>query len=360
MVRAIISKKAVLNNIDVIKRSSKNKSRIIWVLKSNAYGHGSVAIARLLPPEDILAVARLSEAVELRDKGVNNRILILEGVYSLEELLIASKLNFDCMVHNDFQLDLYCSVELRKSINVWLKIDTGMHRLGVSIDNAESFLEALSNNINISDNIGFVSHLSTADDTSSAQLQKQAFKFELAYNSFKEAFSLVPSLSNSAAFFYSESLHYSFSRIGIALYGISPFEDIPAQDLGLMPVMTLKATLIAKREVVFGEYVGYGLHWRAPSNTIIGVVSIGYGDGFPRNVLPGVEIRINDRMVNVIGVACMDMLLVELGQDVCDEIGDEVTIWGDECCIEKFAKVQGTIPYELVCNLTSRINYSYD
>ncbi len=359
MAVANISRAALMNNVEVIKQTVSSGSKIMWVLKSNAYGHGLISIAKLLPKDDMIAVARIKEALELREAGLTNRILLLEGVFNLQDLKLVSELQLDCVLHNHYQLDLYLSSELPKSIFVWLKVDTGMHRLGIEAKEAIKFLNALKDSCNIKSQIGFMSHLATADEIDSEKLAFQSSKFRAAYDDLREKYDLVPTLSNSAAFFQNKELHFHYSRIGLALYGISPFENISARELGLQPIMKLEAQLIAKHEVSKGEFVGYGKHWLAEKSTVIGVVSIGYGDGYPRNINVGNIVIINGREVSIIGVVCMDMMLVELKDEELDNIGDKVTLWGDDLPVEALAKRQHTIPYELVCNLTRRVQYFY-
>lgn len=359
MVEAIISMEALQSNVQVLKKLCLEDSQIIWVIKANAYGHGAIKIAKLFEKDEIFAVARLKEALELRNAGILNRILLLEGVFNQKELKMASEINVDLVIHSKFQLSDLISAELGNVVNIWLKVDTGMNRLGVMPSEVEFFLDRLTEAKNVCNEIGFISHFATADTVNCHRYQGQIDTYNNLLNSFKNHFNLVPSIANSSAFFNSDEHHLKYSRIGLALYGISPFKNISSNELGLKPVMKLETILISIKKIRKEEFAGYGLHWSSRTKTIIGIVAIGYGDGYPRNTMKGTYVYINGRKVNVIGVACMDMILVDLGNDSLDKEGDKVTLWGPELPVEDVAKTMGTIPYELISHLTSRVQRSY-
>lgn len=356
MVVAKISKNALLNNIKVIKERCAKESQIIWVLKADAYGHGAEDVAKLFNKNDFLAVARLKEALNLRNNGVMNRILILGGVFSEHELGLVAIFDIDIVVHSIDQLTALVSIQLAVPLNVWLKVDTGMHRLGISYAEASFFLNELEKSENVMSQIGVISHFSTADLFDNHAFTEQLEIFDILVTECKKKHSIIPSIANSAAFFRDDNYHFSYSRIGLALYGISPFEHISAKDLGLIPAMTLESILISVKLIKAGDYVGYGEHWSSSNSTIIGVVAVGYGDGYPRNIKKSTYVLINGRRANIIGVSCMDMLMIDLGANSKEKVGDKVILWGNELPVEEVAFQLGTIPYELLTRVSKRVD----
>jgi alanine racemase len=352
---AIIDSQALLDNVAVIKQLAP-QSKILAVLKANAYGHGLERIAKLLPCADAFGVARLDEALALRAAGITQAIVLLEGFFSSDDLPTISNNNLETVVHNKEQLSAIENATLISPLKVWLKVDTGMHRLGVEPEEFESFYKALSMCDNVQENLTLMSHLACADSVNSKETQQQYEFFEQLTDTLDED----KSLANSAAIIAWEKCHYQWVRPGLMLYGISPISEsitspTETPSLSLKPVMTLTASLIAVRHLPKGEAVGYGGTWVSGEATTIGVIAVGYGDGYPRHAKNGTPVLLNGRRVPIVGRVSMDMITVDLGADSLDKVSDVATLWGDELSVAEIASYADTIPYELLCNITRRV-----
>ncbi|MDU8924779.1 alanine racemase [Pasteurellaceae bacterium LIM206] len=351
---AKISSVALKHNIQTIKQKAPH-SRIIAVVKANAYGHGVEFVAREAESlVDSFGVARLEEALRLRSIGVIKPILLLEGFFSANDLPILAVNNIQTVVHNYEQLQALQSANLPNPIRVWLKVDTGMHRLGVHLNEVEEYYQALAACENVAPDIGFVSHFSRADETASDYTRIQLDRFLQACEGKSGSRTIAAS---GGILFWPES-HLEYIRPGIIMYGVSP-NNIPGKEYDLEPVMTLTSSLIAVREHRKGEPVGYGGTWISERDTQIGVVAIGYGDGYPRNIPAGTPVFINGRRVPIVGRVSMDMVTVDLGPDCTDKVGDEVIMWGKELPIEEVAEITGILSYELITKLTPRVLTEY-
>ncbi|MFQ1023307.1 alanine racemase [Avibacterium paragallinarum] len=351
---AKISSQALKQNIEIIKQKAP-QSKVIAVVKANAYGHGVAFVAAALEEMvDCFGVARLEEALTLRSNGITKPILLLEGFFHDKDLPILAVNNIQTIVHNAEQLQALQQAKLPNPIKVWLKIDTGMHRLGVALDEVGYFCQQLEKCENIEPHFGFVSHFSRADELESDYTQKQL-------NAFLQATAGKAgerSIAASGGILFWQDSHLDWIRPGIILYGISP-NNTPSQEYGLTPVMTLTSSLIAVREHKKGEPVGYGGKWVSEKDTKIGVVAIGYGDGYPRDMPMGTPVYLNGRRVPIVGRVSMDMLTVDLGADSQDQVGDEVILWGKELPIEEIAAISGILSYELITKLTPRVLTEY-
>ncbi|TCK01956.1 alanine racemase [Volucribacter psittacicida] len=351
---AKISSSALKHNIQVIRHKAP-KSKIIAVVKANAYGHGVFFVSSTLAPlVDCFGVARLEEALALRSNGIIKPIVLLEGFFSAKDLAILAVNNLQTIVHCEEQMQALEQSALPNPIKVWLKIDTGMHRLGVHLEQVEHFYQRLKNCKNVLPQIGFISHFSRADELQSDYTQRQLDRF-LSVTQGKEQ---ERSIAASGGILFWQQSHLEWIRPGIIMYGISP-NDIHGQQYGLKPVMTLTSSLIAVRSHKKGEPVGYGGSWISPQDTHIGVVAIGYGDGYPRNIPMGTPVYLNGRLVPIVGRVSMDMLTVDLGQHCQDKVGDEVILWGKELPIEEIARQTGLLSYELITKLTPRVITEY-
>jgi len=344
---------ALINNVDVIKQQAP-QSKVLAVLKANAYGHGLERIAKALSddttPVDAFGVARLDEALALRASGIIKPIVLLEGFFDPSDLAILATNNLQTIVHNDAQLKALCSAQLDKPLKVWLKIDTGMHRLGIHPHEFSSFYQQLSSCANVDKSITLMSHLACADETENEVTDKQIALF----NEITENIDDCRSMANSAGIWAWPQSHYQWVRPGLMLYGVSPMQA----EHGLKqvkPVMTLQSSLIAIRKLSKGESVGYGGTWQSTEDTTIGVIAIGYGDGYPRHAKNGTPVLLNNRLVPLVGRVSMDMITVDLGANATDKIGDIATLWGKGLPIEEIAQWATTIPYELLCNITRRV-----
>lgn len=354
-VRAEISLNALEHNFKVIK-SKVPHAKIVAVVKANAYGHGLVQVAKKLKDADAYAVARIEEGLALRSAGITKPIILLEGFFNKEDVPVLLANNFTVAVHSLELLEQIEQADLPAPIQAWLKLNTGMQRLGVNPDEADQFYARMEQCSNIAKPIGVISHLCCADEPAKDQYTQMQIDI---FNDFAKRHQCPTCLANSAGIFSWPSSHTDWVRPGIILYGISPYEDQTGLDLGLKPVMTLKSNLIAIRKLKKGDHVGYGCYYEAPYDTTLGIIAMGYGDGYPRQMPNGTPVLINNRMVGTAGHVCMDMMFVDLGPDSTDKIGDEVILWGEGLPVEKISSRIGTIPYELVLKLTNRVDFIY-
>lgn len=327
-------------------------------VKANAYGHGLVRVAGALDQADALAVARMAEAETLRASGIRNSIVLMGGVINDDELARADDLDCDLVVHSHYQLELLersAAVGLR----VWLKIDTGMHRLGIRPRDANEAIERLGS-LKAVGELGLMTHLANADDRGDGRSLRQIERFRVA----AEGFSGHLSIANSAALLgWSEALRNALPparggehwiRPGISLYGVSPFADASAADLGLLAVMNFDTVLIAVKQIDQGGRVGYGGHWRASRDTVLGIAAAGYGDGYSRFIPSGTPVLVNDRRAKIAGVISMDLLAIDLGPGARDRVGDPVRLWGEGLPVEEIAASAGTTAYPLVTGVLER------
>lgn len=330
-------------------------SQVLAVLKANAYGHGLVRVAQALTDADAFAVARIDEALALRTAGIVKPIVLLEGFYEAAELPVLIANNLQTVVHNELQLSALEQTPLDGQLKVWLKIDTGMHRLGIEPAQFAAFYRRLWQCSAVLPGIRLMSHFCCADEPTSARTAAQLSLFEQVIDSKAEQ----RSLANSAAILAWPQSHAEWVRPGLMLHGISPFANSVGQQHQLQPVMRLSSRLIALRQVKQGERVGYGGYWQAPKDTTLGIIAVGYGDGYPRHAVNGTPVWINGREVALAGRVSMDMITVDLGPAATDKLGDEAVLWGPELAIERVAAAAATIPYELLCNITPRVDYQY-
>ncbi|NCB57065.1 MAG: alanine racemase [Gammaproteobacteria bacterium] len=352
---AQIDTQALQHNLAVVRSQIPANTKVVAVVKANAYGHGLIQVAKTLASADAYAVARLEEALILRSSGIVKPIIMLEGFFSADDLPVLAANNIQTAVHSVEQLDALEQMQLPNPVTVWLKLDTGMHRLGVRPEEAEEFCERLANCRNVVQPFNFITHFSRADELDNLATTKQ---IEL-FNQLTQKYAGECSLASSAGIMEWHDAHADWIRPGIMLYGASPFLGKTGYDHGLQPVMTLKTSLIAVRLVKQGEPVGYGAKWVAQQDTKVGVVAIGYGDGYPRMAPSGVPVLVNGRIVPLVGRVSMDMLTVDLGPDAADKVGDDVTLWGEGLPVETVAEAIGTIPYELITKLTPRVIMEY-
>lgn len=351
---AVIDIKALMHNYNTLKSLCKGQ-RVIAVVKGDAYGHGAVRVAQVLHSSDMFAVSRIEEAIELRQERVKNPILLLEGCFCADDLVLASKYNLDTTIHCKEQLDELESTPFSRAIHVWIKLDTGMHRLGFQPHELSSVTARIEASKKAILPVGFMSHFSSAYDKCSKRTEHQI-------NCFLEATApyLGPkTLANSAGVLYWDQSCFDYCRLGIALYGISPAKGETGAKLGLKPVMTLRTRLIAVRRHRAYQPIGYGGEWIPCQDTNIGVVAMGYGDGFPRGAPSGTPVYINGRRVPIVGCVSMDMITVDLGLKEQDKIGDIAEFWGSGLPVEVVSETAGTIPYELVVKLAKRVKRTY-
>ncbi|MDN3679064.1 alanine racemase [Vibrio tapetis subsp. quintayensis] len=351
---ATINLDALKHNLSQVRLQAPS-SKIMAVVKANGYGHGLKHVAKAAFGADAFGVARIEEALQLRAAGIVKPILLLEGFYSSGDLPILVTNNIQTAVHCEEQLAALEQTELETPVTVWVKIDSGMHRLGVRPEEYTNFVERLKQCKSVAKPLKYISHFGSADEIENPITPHQIKLFsELTHGCKGER-----SLAASSGLLAWPDSQFEWVRPGIIMYGVSPFSEKSGRDLGYQPVMTLTSHLIAVRSVKKGESVGYGGVWTSERDTNVGVIAIGYGDGYPRTAPNGTPVLVNGRRVPISGRVSMDMLTVDLGPNAQDSVGDEVTLWGDALPAEEVAKHIGTIAYELVTKLTSRVEMTY-
>ena len=322
------------------------------VVKANAYGHGLVPTALALSDADAFAVARLEEAGWLRSAGVRQPIVLLEGVFDSAQLAEAALLDLDLVVHEEQQLLLLERAALAHRFVAWLKVDTGMNRLGFR---PEEFAPALARlralNACIRE-IRLLTHLARADERDAEMTGAQLRQF----HELTRGQGLATSAANSAAILGTPASHADWIRPGLALYGVSPFPGEPASAFGLEPAMTLETIVIATRRVPRGETVGYGGAWRAARDSRLAIIAAGYGDGLPWGLPAGTAVCIAGAQLPLVGRVSMDMIAVDITDAAqAIDVGARVVLWGPELPVEQMARSAGTIPYELLCSVSQRV-----
>lgn len=351
---AILSTQNLLHNLGVIKRRAPNK-KVIAMVKANAYGHGLRSVSlRLQPMVDSLGVASIDEALALRKVGITRPITLMEGVFEPNELVVASCQNFHVVFHDQEQLRWLESSQLPNPLTAWMKIDTGMGRLGFAIDQVEPIYNLLSKSSNISQPLGIMSHFACADEESHAMNTRQIEAFQRLGQ-----FPGPKSFSNSAAIFNLPSQHYDVIRPGLALYGVSPISQISAEQLDLRPVMTLQTRLITIRNMRMGDYIGYGSRFMCPCDMPVGVIAMGYGDGYSRTTRDGAPILVNGKCCQVVGRVSMDMTMIDLRACKDAKVGDPVTLWGEGLPVEKVAAYTQHSPYDILCGVQMRVKFNW-
>lgn len=353
-VHADIDLGALRHNLGVVRRHAPG-SRVMAVVKSQAYGHGEQAVAQALEPGvDALAVARIEEGVALRQAGISCPLLVLEGGVLGEHLDLARRYDLQLVVHDMYQLAVLQADRSSAPLDCWLKIDTGMHRLGIAPDQAAAMLKQLQALPQVRV-LAVMTHLANADDTDDFTTRTQIERMQIATTDI----GLPRSIANSAGILGWPGAHSDWVRPGIMLYGASPLQGHSAADLDLRPVMTLSAPLIAIRGIEAGAAVGYGGTWAAPEAMPLGVVSIGYGDGYPRHIHKGAEVLLRGKRATVVGRVSMDMITIDLRGIGEARVGDRVVLWGDGLPAESLAANCNTIPYTLFCGVTGRVQRRY-
>ena len=352
---AIIRLNAIVENYKTVCRLAPG-SKNIAVIKANAYGHGAVEAARVLQDEaPAFAVAFFEEAVQLRDAGITRPILILQGTLGDENVAEAAARDFWLMLNNRQQIDRVLSSKSTRPVRAWLKVETGMHRLGLEAEEVESACKALTSSGNIQPDLVLCTQLACADDLASPVTKQQVGRLR----SFAAKHKLPLSIANSAAIMAWPESHAQWNRPGYMLYGNSPFATAGRNNKGLLPAMTLESEIMAIREVAPGDGVGYGLDWVAQRPSRIGIVSIGYGDGYPRHAPGGTPVLVNGARVTLAGRVSMDMISVDLTDHPAARIGDSVELWGKNLSVNEVASSAGTIGYELLAGLTGRLRRVY-
>ncbi len=349
---ALVSLPALRHNLQRVRQQAP-QSRIFAVVKADAYGHGVQRLLPALGQADGLAVARVEEALQLREMGCRKRLLVLAGFYDLQELQAAAGQEIDLVIHCPEQLRILRSNPLRRALSLWIKVDTGMHRLGLEPQAAIDALEQVRSLPTPPAAIGLLTHLSCADDRNDPTTTRQLACFAEVARCHQGGVSVA----NSAAILGWPDSIDGWVRPGLMLYGASPFLDSLAEEEGLRPVMTLRSRLIAVRRLTAGDAIGYGASWRCPQAMTVGVVAAGYGDGYPRHAPSGTPVLINGTEVPLVGRVSMDSICVDLRKIPGARVGDLAILWGEGLAAERIARAAGTIPYTLFCGVTRRVAF---
>ena len=350
---ARIDTAALAHNLGVA-RAAAPKSKVMAVIKANGYGHGLLRVARALRGADGFAVLTLDEAAQLRAQGYTHPIVLLEGFFSPDELPEIARLRLRPVIHRADQVDILAKARLEHRLDILLKVDTGMHRLGLTprrVPDTLARLQALSQ----VGRITLMTHFACADDPTvgvAAQLETfEALRSGLGDESGIHS----ATLANSAALLRYPETHGDWVRPGIMLYGASPFADQSGDLLGLLPAMHLESRLIAVQTVRKGEGVGYGLTFTAERDMKVGIVACGYADGYPRHAPTGTPVLVGGQPSRTLGRVSMDMLCVDLVPVPAAHVGTPVVLWGAGLSVDTVARAAGTIAYELLTAVAPRV-----
>lgn len=349
IIHAVIDTAALAHNLRRMREISQ--ARIMAVVKANAYGHGLVQAANALKEADALAVARLDEGLQLRAAGIRQPIILLEGVFTGRELQTAAECNFELVVHAAEQLRLLELDANKHAFSLWLKVDTGMNRLGFRAETFADVWQRVGALRQKAKTLRVMTHLARADEPSEPMTAAQLALFARLTRGLKAE----TSIGNSAGTLLWPEGRGDWVRPGLALYGVSPVAGRLGADFGLRPVMTLEASVIAVRRVLQGETVGYGGAWRAERDSDIAIVAAGYGDGLTRQLPSGTPLRIEQQTARLAGRVSMDMIAADITGLTNIRVGSRAQLWGPMLPVEQIAAQAGTIPYELLCGVSQRV-----
>jgi alanine racemase len=346
-IQARVSLSALRHNYAVGKRTAAH-SRVFAVVKANAYGHGLERVVKALGEADGFATLELDGALALRERLTDRPILLLEGFFEPAELHAIAAAGLATTVHCEDQLRMLELESPGERLDVWLKINTGMNRLGFPLPVVEQALERLRKS-GKARSITLMTHFGTADGPRGVREAMQRF------SEATRGITLPRSAANSAALFAHPGSHLDVVRMGICLYGATPFADRPAKDLGLRPAMTLSSRLIAVQDLKPGECVGYGADFECQRPMRIGVVACGYADGYPRHAPTGTPILVGGARTGTAGRVSMDMITVDLTPVPDAKVGTPVVLWGEGMPVDEVAMAAGTVGYELLCAVAARV-----
>lgn len=344
-----IDSEALQYNLNRVKQLAPT-AKIVSMVKANAYGHGVKDCLAALASTDAFGVACLEEALEIRELGYQQPITLIEGIFSAEEMQIVIDQNIEIIVHHQQQLDwlrAHKDAYIAKNLKVWVKLNSGMNRLGFKVDEIIDVIHQLK-----ADGFSCVlaMHFANADADNHPLNEQQKQQFLHV----KEACApILASCCNSAAIFKWPELNFDFVRPGIMLYGASPFADKTVEDLDILPVMTFTAKIIALNTIQAGESIGYGSTFIVDKEKELAIVSIGYGDGYPRAFFKQNYVAINGQKVPVVGRVAMDMIAIDV-TGLHAQLGTQVELWGKHRLVDDVAEANGTIGYELLCRLSNR------
>ncbi len=341
----------IVHNYELVCRLAP-ESKNIAVIKANAYGHGMLEVAQNLQSlVPAFAVALVEEATQLRDAGITRPILVLQGANDAADIKEAAERDLWLLLHRRQQIEALLSSRPKKPINVWLKLETGMHRFGLGPDELDQVCMDLRSSAVIQQDLVLCTHLACADDLADPMTRQQVSLIR----SCSEKHRLALSIANSAGILHWPETHAEWNRPGYMLYGNCPTGSIGRGSSDLRPAMTMNSKIAAIRYLKPGEGVGYGQDWIAQKASKIGTIPIGYGDGYPRHAPSGTPVMVNGQRVPLAGRVSMDAISVDLTEMEKVEIGDLVELWGENLYVNEVAAAAGTIGYEILAGLTGRV-----
>ena len=350
LIRARIDTHALRSNLGVI-RAAAPRSKVLAVIKANAYGHGLVPVALALGAVDAFAVARIEEAGALRAAGITQPIVLLEGIVNAGQLAEAAHLQLDLVIHDPMHIALLEQYRGSQRFALWLKVDTGMNRLGVRTTQFQESWDRLRALKAARQELRVLTHLACADERDNPTTAEQLARLApLVRGRGAEL-----SIANSAGILAHPATHADWVRPGLALYGASPFPGEIGSASGLVPAMTLESTIIAVRQLERGECVGYGASWRAQRSSRIAILAGGYGDGLLRSLPSGAPVLVHGERAPLVGRVSMDMIAVDVTDLPPVAVGERAELWGRGLPVEEVARAAGTIPYELLCGVSQRV-----
>ncbi len=338
---------ALRHNLAVVRRCAP-QSRVLAVIKANAYGHGLMRAALALANADGFGLVELESAVRLREAGFGQRILLLEGCFEASELPVVARHRIAAVVHSREQIRMLAVLREDAALDLFVKFNTGMNRLGFEIEAIPTVIAELRRQPAVR-SITLMTHFASADEARGVEWQMQDFERGAA------GLDLPRSLANSAAILRHPGTHADWVRPGIMLYGCSPFSNSSGAVEDLRPAMTLESRVIALQHMKRGETLGYGAMFTADRDTRVGVVACGYADGYPRHAPTGTPVMVGDRMTRTLGRVSMDLVCVELTDIPEAGFGSRVLLWGAEVPVERVAASAGTVGYQLLCALAPRV-----
>jgi alanine racemase len=346
-IQASVSAAALRSNYALAQRAAR-AAKVYAVVKANAYGHGIERVTRALARADGFGTVELEGAVATRAQGFAGPILLLEGFFEASELPVIAANDLAVVVHSEEQLRMLEAARPARPLDVFFKINTGMNRLGFPVASARRMLERLQA-AGASRSITLMTHFATADG--SHGIDEAMRRFEEATRGIE----LPRSLANSAGIFAHPRSHADIVRLGISLYGATPFAERTAESLGVKPAMTLASQLIAVQDLAAGESIGYGATYRCERALRVGVVACGYADGYPRHAPTGTPVVVGGVRTKTVGRVSMDMMMVDLSAVPDARVGTPVVLWGEGLAIDEVASAAGTVGYELMCALAPRV-----
>lgn len=347
-IRATIDAAALAHNLEVARRHAA-PAKVWAVVKANAYGHGLLRAAQALKEADGFALLDFVDALRLRHAGVTKPILMLQGFFKPEDVTLLARHRLTPVVHNVEQLEMLEKVTFVGKMDAYLKVNSGMNRLGFSVDNVRLAWNALDGHPGVG-SVTLMTHFADADGDNGIAAQMQWF------NELTQPFEAPRSLANSAALLrYPEETRADWVRPGIMLYGGSPFSFKSAEELGLKPAMTLASEIVGVQHLQAGERVGYGFTYQAGQEMTIGVVACGYADGYPRHAPSGTPVLVAGQRARTVGRVSMDLLCVDISDIAEAYIGTPVTLWGEGLSADEVAHSAGTVSYQLLCGLAPRV-----